>query len=153
MPTCQAWSFSPSWFISSITHNCWHFQNLSMDFIEGFPMSHGANVIMVVVDRLSKYPHFIPLKHPFNDAIVAQVFLDFVVKLHSVPFFIVSDRHKILPASYGRSSSKPWAPSCSSLQLIIPRWMGRPRGLLSVSGCFSDVLCMRIPKLGRNGFL
>jgi hypothetical protein len=38
--------------------------DLSMDFIEGLPKSDGYSVILVVVDRLTKFAHFLPVKHP-----------------------------------------------------------------------------------------
>ncbi|KAM3269489.1 putative protein isoform X1 [Capsicum chacoense] len=55
-----------------------------MDFIDGLPKSHGYEVILVVVDRLRKYGHFLPLKHPYTAQSVAHVFLDNIVKLHGI---------------------------------------------------------------------
>ena len=40
----------------SIPSQCW--DEISMDFIKGLPKSEGNNVIMVVVDRPTKYAHF-----------------------------------------------------------------------------------------------
>lgn len=66
-----------------------------MDFIEGLPKSDGYSVIMVVVDRLTKFAHFLALKHPYTAASVAQLFMDQVVKMHGLPISIVSDRDTI----------------------------------------------------------
>lgn len=56
-----------------------------MDFIDGLPMSRGVKSILVVVDRMSKYAHFVGLKHPYNASTVAGVFMQEIVRLHEFP--------------------------------------------------------------------
>ena len=67
-------------------------QDISMDFIEGLPKSEGYTVILVIIDRLTNYGHFIPFKHPYTSTAVAHAFLDNIVKLYGLPRSIVSDR-------------------------------------------------------------
>jgi len=55
----------------------------------------GKTTILVVVDRLTKYGHFIAISHPYTANSVAQVYLDQVYKLHGMPENIISDRDPI----------------------------------------------------------
>jgi hypothetical protein len=81
-----------------IPDNAW--QDVSMDFIDGLPKCEGYSVILVVVDRFTKYGHFFPLKHPYSAQSVAQVFFNNIVKLYGLPKTIVSDRDKVFSSSF-----------------------------------------------------
>lgn len=70
-------------------------QMVTLDFIEGLPKSRQFNCILVVVDKFSRYAHFIPLSHPFSAFDVAVAYMQNVYKLHGMPRALVSDRDKI----------------------------------------------------------
>jgi hypothetical protein len=54
--------------------------DISMNFIKGLHLSHGFMVIFVVVDRFTKYGHFLPISHPYTGSKLAQLFLANVLK-------------------------------------------------------------------------
>lgn len=75
-------------------------QVISMDFIEGLPTSERYNCIMVVVDKFSKFAHFLPLSHPYTAASVADIFMRNIYKLHGMPKVIISNRDRIFTSHF-----------------------------------------------------
>lgn len=73
-----------------------------MDFIDALPNSKGKTTIFVVIDRLSKYSHFIPISHPYTAAGIAQVFFKQVFKLYGMPKSIVCDRDSTFTSLFWR---------------------------------------------------
>jgi hypothetical protein len=63
-------------------------------------------VILTVVDRFSKYAHFIVLSHPYTAASVARAFFEGIVRLHGFPNSIVSDRDPVFTSHLWRDLFK-----------------------------------------------
>ncbi|KAJ3687587.1 hypothetical protein LUZ61_016751 [Rhynchospora tenuis] len=87
-----------------IPYRLW--SHINMDFIEGLPKSEGKDVILVVVDRLSKYAHFIALAHPFSANSVAKIFMNHIHKLHGLPKTITTDRDKVFTSNFWKELFK-----------------------------------------------
>jgi hypothetical protein len=71
----------------------WKWEEVGMDFITSLPRSdRGHDSIWVIIDRLTKVAHFIPVETVFNGRYLAKLYLARIVSLHGVPKVIVSDR-------------------------------------------------------------
>jgi len=75
-------------------------EDICMDFIKAMPPTQGYSMIMVVINRLNKFAHFMALKHDYNSRSVAKVFVQHVVKLHGFPKSIVLDRDKVFISKF-----------------------------------------------------
>jgi hypothetical protein len=73
-----------------------------MDFIGGLLKSIHFDCILVVIEKFSKYSHFVPLSHPFSASKTAEAFMDNVYNLHSLPKAIISDRDPIFTSQFWR---------------------------------------------------
>lgn len=78
----------------------WH--TVTLDFVKGLPMSRGYSCIMVVVDKLTRYAHFVPLAHPFSAVQVASAYMANIYKYHGLPYALVSDRDHIFTSKLWR---------------------------------------------------
>eukprot|EP00253_Pinus_taeda_P033985 PITA_33985 len=71
----------------------WKWETISMDFITGLPRTKkGNDSMMVVVDKLSKVAHFIPVQSTYKAVQIAHLFMQNVFRLHGLPKVIISDR-------------------------------------------------------------
>jgi len=102
--------------------------HISMDFVEGLPKSNNKDVILVIVDRFTKYAHFLPLSHPFTVQDVITLFLENIFKLHGISLLSSSlIEIEYSQAIYGKLYSNHWELICISVQLTNQKQMDKLR--------------------------
>ena len=71
----------------------WKWEDISMDFIVGLPnTTQQHDSIWVIIDRLTKTAHFLPVQISYTARKYAEIYLDQIIRLHGVPKMIISDR-------------------------------------------------------------
>jgi hypothetical protein len=79
----------------------WKWEDIYMDFIMGLPCtSRGHDLIWVIVDRLTKLAHFIPIGRSYRARQYAELYIVHIVCYHRIPKTIISDRGYIFVAHF-----------------------------------------------------
>jgi hypothetical protein len=79
--------------LQSLPIPTWKCEDISMDFIVGLPRTaKGFDSIWVIIDRLTKIAHFLPVKVKYPVIAYAELYIARILSLHGVPKKIVSDR-------------------------------------------------------------
>jgi hypothetical protein len=82
-------------------------KSLGMDFLGPLPKSlNGNDMILVIIDRLTKMAHFVPTKSTVTSALTADLFLEHVFRYHGMPESIVSDRDPKFTANFWKNLNK-----------------------------------------------
>ncbi|KAJ9536718.1 hypothetical protein OSB04_un000103 [Centaurea solstitialis] len=82
----------------------WKWERISMDFVTKLPRTKkGHDSIWVIVDRLTKSAHFLPIKESFSIDRLAQLYIDEIVMRHGVPISIISDRDSRFTSRFWQS--------------------------------------------------
>ena len=85
----------------------WKWEIISMDFITGLPKTNKQHdSIMVVVDKLSKAAHFIPVKSTFKAINIADIFMKEIFRLHGISKVVISDRDVKFTSNFWKSLFK-----------------------------------------------
>ncbi|CAL1407874.1 unnamed protein product [Linum trigynum] len=85
----------------------WKWEHITMDFVYGLPRTEwGNDGVWVIVDRLTKSAHFIPIKFKPGVDALADLYVQEVVRLHGVPLTIVSDRDPSFTGQFWKSLHK-----------------------------------------------
>jgi hypothetical protein len=85
----------------------WKWEDISMDFVVGLPRTpKGNDSVWVIVDRLTKVAHFVPVKTRYAIEKLAELYVEHILRLHGAPRSIVSDRGPQFVAKFWQSFHK-----------------------------------------------
>lgn len=82
----------------------WKWENITMDFVIGFPRTlKGLDTIWVIIDRLTKSAHFLPIRKDTSLEKLAEIYIREIVRLHGLPVSIISDRDPRFKSKFWQS--------------------------------------------------
>jgi hypothetical protein len=97
----------PAGLLKPLAIPVWKWEDISMDFVVGLPRTpKGNDSVWVIVDRLTKVAHFVPVKTRYATEKLAELYVEHILRLHGAPRSIVSDRGPHFVSKFWQSFHK-----------------------------------------------
>jgi hypothetical protein len=126
----------------------WKWEEISMDFINGLPRTpRGNDSIWVIVDRLTKVAHFIPVRTSYGGDKLARLYVNNILKLHGIPKRIVSDRGAQFTSKFWKSLHKALGTKLDFSSAYHPQTDGQTE---RVNQVLEDMLRACVLTYGKN---
>ncbi|KAJ9536301.1 hypothetical protein OSB04_un000510 [Centaurea solstitialis] len=104
----------------------WKWEHISMDFVTGLPKTQRRHdVIWVIVDRLTKSAHFLPIQETYPVSKLSDIFQREIVRLHGTPVSITSDRDPRFTSRFWKSLHQAWGTRLTMSSAFHPQTDGQ----------------------------
>ncbi|KZV40786.1 DNA/RNA polymerase superfamily protein [Dorcoceras hygrometricum] len=111
----------------------WKWESITMDFVTGLPRTvQGYNSIWVIIDRLTKSAHFLPVKMTYEVSRYAELYVKEIVRLHGVPISIVSDRDPKFTSAFWKSLHKAMGTKLTFSTAFHPQTDGQSERVIQI---------------------
>ncbi|GKB04999.1 putative reverse transcriptase domain-containing protein [Tanacetum coccineum] len=126
----------------------WKWEKITMDFVSGLPRTpNGYDTIWVIVDRLTKSAHFLPMKKTDSMEKLTQQYLKEIVCRHGVPVSIISDRDSRFASGFWRSLQNALGTKVNMSTAYHPETDGQSKRTIQT---LEDMLRACVVDLGKN---
>ncbi|KAK2410684.1 hypothetical protein QL285_046035 [Trifolium repens] len=143
--TCQKAKIEhqrPAGMLQSLDIPEWKWDSISMDFITGLPKTRRKHdSIWVIVDRLTKSAHFLPVRITDTAAKLTDIYIAEIVRLHGIPSSIVSDRDPKFTSHFWKTLHEALGTKLRLSSAYHPQTDGQTENK-SIIGRFVESMCI-----------
>nr|GEV96235.1 putative reverse transcriptase domain-containing protein [Tanacetum cinerariifolium] len=126
----------------------WKWERITMDFVSGLPKTpSGYDTIWVIIDRLTKSAHFLPMKKTYSMEKLTRLYLKEVVCRHGVPVSIISDRDSHFTSRFWRSLQEALETNLDMSTAYHPQMDGQSERTIQT---LEDMLCACVIDFGSS---
>ena len=129
----------PSGLLNPLPIPQWKWDNITMDFVSGFPLTQRKHdAVWVIVDRLTKSAHFLPVQLDYSMDRLAELYVSEIVRLHGILLSIVSDRNPWFTSRFWKELQSAFGTRLNFSTTFHPQIDGQLKRVIHV---LEDILC------------